>query len=76
MSNTKHTPGPLSATGIMELAQANNELYSTAYLEGRKSARDIASRLAGAIEDFLDGESQGNVTGLRQALAAFEKAGL
>ncbi|HXN96003.1 MAG TPA: hypothetical protein VN879_15975 [Candidatus Acidoferrales bacterium] len=28
------------------------------------------SRLRGAIEDYLDGESQGNVTGLRQALEA------
>jgi hypothetical protein len=31
------------------------------------------SRLSGAVEDYLDGESQGNVTGLRQALAFTEQ---
>jgi hypothetical protein len=59
---------------IMEMARAANDVYLTAYREGQKAGLKTASRLAGAIEDYLDGESQGNVTGLRQALAAFESA--
>ena len=57
----------------MELARANNDVYLTAYKAGQeaglKAGAAVRSRLAGAIEDYLDGESQGNVTGLRQALA-------
>lgn len=34
----------------------------------------IVSRLCGAIEDYLDGETQGNVAGLRQAVAVAERA--
>lgn len=48
--------------------------YQSGLDEGRKAGRREASRLAGAIEDFLDGESQNNVTGLRQALDAFRAA--
>lgn len=61
----------MNATDIMELAKANNNVYLTAYRAGQESGLKVATRLAGAIEDFLDGESQGNVTGMRQALAAF-----
>jgi hypothetical protein len=61
---------------IMELAKAANDAYLAAYREGQaaglKAGAAIRSRLAGAIEDYLDGESQGNVTGLRQALAFAE----
>lgn len=35
-----------------------------------RATRGDRNRLRGAIDDYLDGESQGNVTGLRQALDA------
>lgn len=57
---------------IASVAKANNDVYLTAYREGKAAGLKIATRLAGAIEDYLDGETQGNVTGMRQALAAFE----
>lgn len=61
----------MSPSDILEVAKANQDVYATAYQIGRDAGLKTASRLAGAIDDFLDGESQGNVTGLRQALAAF-----
>lgn len=62
------------ANFIMEQAKATNDVYLTAYRSGQEAGLKTATRLAGAIEDYLDGESQGNVTGLRQALAAFARA--
>lgn len=59
---------------IAGLAKANNDVYSTAYREGKAAGLKIATRLAGAIENYLDGETQNNVAGMRQALAAFEAA--
>jgi hypothetical protein len=66
--------GFMSVPDIMELARANQDVYTTAYRLGQDAGLKAANRLAGAIEDYLDGESQGNVTGLRQALAAFASA--
>lgn len=57
---------------VMQLATANNDIYSTAYREGKAAGLKIATRLAGAIENYLDGETQNNVAGMRQALAAYE----
>ena len=64
----------LDTQSILDLAKANQDVYLTAYREGQTAGLKTANRLAGAIEDYLDGESQGNVTGLRQALAAFASA--
>lgn len=63
------------AIEIMNLAKANNDVYRTAYKAGQDSSKAIISRLCGAIENYLDGETQGNVAGLRQAVAAAEKFG-
>jgi hypothetical protein len=64
---------------IMDMAKANNDVYLTAYRAGQeaglKASRAVVSRLCGAIEDYLDGETQGNVAGLRQAIALAEKLG-
>lgn len=60
---------------VMQLATTNNDVYRTAYRAGQDASKAVISRLCGAIEDYLDGETQGNVAGLRQAVAAAEKAG-
>jgi hypothetical protein len=57
---------------IMELARANQDIYTTGYRAGQHSATAIINRLCGAIENYLDGETQGNVTGLREALKKAE----
>jgi hypothetical protein len=65
--------GFMNAVDIMELAKANNDVYLTAYRAGQeaglKAGAAAINRLCGAIEDYLDGETQGNVAGLRQAVA-------
>jgi hypothetical protein len=65
--------GFMNVSDIMEMANSNNEIYLTAYRAGQdaglKASAAVVSRLSGAIEDYLDGESQNNVSGLRQALA-------
>jgi hypothetical protein len=58
---------------IMEQAKATNDVYLTAYRAGQEASKAVISRLCGAIEDYLDGETQGNVAGLRQAIAAAER---
>lgn len=67
--------GFMSPPDILDLARANDDVYRTAYRAGQEASKAVISRLCGAIEDYLDGESQGNVAGLRQAVAAAEKAG-
>lgn len=66
--------GFMNPPDIMGLAQANNDIYRTAYKAGQDASNAVISRLCGAIEDYLDGETQGNVAGLRQAVAAAERA--
>ena len=61
--------GFMSVPDIMELAKANQNIYMTAYRAGQDASKAVISRLCGAIEDYLDGEMQGNVAGLRQAVA-------
>lgn len=58
---------------IAGIAKANDDVYRTAYLAGQEASKAVIRRLCGAIEDYLDGETQGNVSGLRQAVAAAER---
>lgn len=82
MQQQQKPPGAQAIVGpylnIAELARdamaVSMGSFQSGHDEGRKAGRREASRLAGAIEDFLDGESQNNVTGLRQALDAFRAA--
>lgn len=64
--------GFMTFPDLMELAKANQDVYMTAYRAGQDESKAVISRLCGAIEDYLDGETQGNVAGLRQAVAFAE----
>ena len=59
---------------LIDLVRASNEASHNSFraglLEGQRQSQREISRLVGAIEDYLDGETQGNVSGLRQALEA------
>lgn len=63
---------------LIGLAERNNSIYLAAYNagleEGLKRGSTVRSRLEGAIEDYLDGEMQNNVSGLRRALASSEES--
>lgn len=65
---------PDIAAVLLEVAKDNNEVYRAGYLAGKNESKAVISRLCGAIEDYLDGVTEGNVAGLRQAVAAAEKA--
>jgi hypothetical protein len=63
---------------LFEMVKAQQRAYLSAYAVGFEAGGAAQARLVsclmGAIEDYLEGESQGNVTGLRQALEAARKA--
>ncbi len=67
--------GFMTFPDLMELAKANQDVYMTAYRAGQDASAAVINRLCGAIEDYLDGETQGNVAGLRQAVAFAENRG-
>lgn len=61
--------GFMSVPDILELAKANNDVYRQAYLAGQVASAKVISRLEAAIENYLSGETGGNVTCLNEALA-------
>jgi hypothetical protein len=61
--------GFMDPSDIMALAKANNDVYRQAYMAGQAASARIISRLEAAIENYLSGETGGNVTCLNEALA-------